>query len=104
MGKTIRGKNKDAHRVLVDKDKWGVNSNTYESPPMYYYDIEFVCCDCGTQEVWIASQQKWWYEEVGGEVNSTAVRCRKCRSHISAIKEEQKRHMEEINKKGATSE
>lgn len=96
MGKMVRGKNKGAHRVLVDQEKWGANSNTYSSPPMYYYDIEFACCDCGAIEVWTADQQKWWYEEAGGDVNTTAVRCSRCRAHVNAIKEEQKRHMEEM--------
>lgn len=96
MSKIIRGKVKDAHRVPVDKDKWGANCNTYEIAPMYYYDIEFVCCDCGSKELWLASQQKWWYEEASGHISSTAKRCRKCRAYMKAQKEEQKRHMEEM--------
>jgi hypothetical protein len=45
----------------------------------YYEDLAFDCKDCGRQEVWTATQQKWWYEVAKGEVNSTAVRCRACR-------------------------
>ncbi len=96
MGKPIRGKNKDEHRVLVDKDKWGANCNTYDVPPMYYYDMEIECCDCKTKEIWTASQQKWWYEEMQAHISTRAVRCKKCRAHINALKEDQKRHMEEM--------
>jgi len=53
--------------------------NTYSAAPEFYYDIEFECIDCGSREVWSASQQKWWYEEAGGYFFSTAVRCRDCR-------------------------
>lgn len=57
--------------------------NSYGDPEFvqrgYYLDVEFTCRDCGVVEVWRASQQKWWYEVAKGDVNSTAVRCRKCR-------------------------
>ena len=46
----------------------------------FYRDIEFTCVDCGTREVWTAAQQKWWYEEVGGLIESKAVRCKPCRA------------------------
>lgn len=45
----------------------------------YYLDLPFQCRDCGSQEVWRARQQQWWYEVAKGEVNSTATRCRACR-------------------------
>ncbi|NQD91334.1 hypothetical protein HP532_01545 [Pseudomonas sp. CrR25] len=45
----------------------------------YYLDEPFQCRDCGSQEIWRASQQQWWYEVAKGEVNSGAVRCRRCR-------------------------
>ena len=82
----------------MDREKWGANCNTYDSPPTYYYDIEFDCVDCGSKEVWKATQQKWWYEEVAGDINASAVRCRRCRARIQAEKEEQKRHMQEKRK------
>lgn len=28
----------------------------------YYIDKRFTCAKCGTEEVWTAAQQKWWYE------------------------------------------
>jgi len=83
-------------RVEVDKDKWGMNDNTYSSPPDYYYDEEFECADCGTKETWAAVDQKYWYEELGKTINSCARYCSVCRAHTKALKEEQKRHMEEM--------
>lgn len=45
----------------------------------YYLDIEFTCRDCGKHEIWKATQQKWWYENAKGNVESRAIRCRACR-------------------------
>lgn len=76
--KQIRSKDKAENRLPVDESKLNMG-NTYSSPPMYYYDLEFDCEDCGSNELWTAAQQKWWYEDAGGYFFSTAVRCRKCR-------------------------
>ena len=54
-------------------------NNTYGDLPAYYVDRSFNCRDCGEAGVWTAKQQKWWYETVGGNINSTAVRCLSCR-------------------------
>ncbi|AQW29879.1 zinc-ribbon domain containing protein [Ralstonia syzygii subsp. celebesensis] len=69
-------------RVLVDK--WLLApSNSYGEPAFVrrgcYVDVHFTCSDCGSQEVWSASQQKWWYEEAKGYVYATAARCLACR-------------------------
>jgi len=96
LGSHNRPKNKGTVRLPVDKEKWGVNDNTYSSPPDYYYDEEFKCRDCGIDQVWTAEQQKNWYEELGKTINSTAVCCRVCRAHLQAIKEQKKRYMEEM--------
>ncbi|MGA3844764.1 zinc-ribbon domain-containing protein [Ralstonia nicotianae] len=57
--------------------------NSYGEPEFarrgYYVDLPFTCRDCASQEVWTAAQQKWWYEEAKGYVDSTAVRCLACR-------------------------
>lgn len=53
--------------------------NSYESAPDYYIDIDFECSDCGSQETWLAEQQKWWHKESGGYYFSTATRCRSFR-------------------------
>lgn len=99
MGRRNRPKNKDAVKLPVDKGKWGVNDNTYSSPPDYYYDEEYKCKDCGKDQVWSAEQQKYRYEELGKTINSIAVRCQACRAHIQALKEQQKLHMEEMKNK-----
>ena len=74
-----RPKNKAAARLAVDESKLNMG-NTYSSPPLYYYDVDFTCVDCGSQETWTAAQQKWWYEEAGGYFFAGATRCRPCRA------------------------
>ena len=83
----IRSRNKKIDRLPVDSSKLNMG-NTYDSAPEYYYDIQFTCCDCGSEEVWTAEQQKWWYEDVGGYFFATAVRCRPCRQKERERKKE----------------
>jgi hypothetical protein len=45
----------------------------------FYEDREFTCRDCG-KEVWTATDQKLWFEEVGGSPYSGANRCAACRA------------------------
>ena len=58
-------------------------NNSYGAPDFvtrgYYVDRNFRCIDCGKEEAWTGTQQKWWYEVAKGFVYSTAVRCRVCR-------------------------
>ncbi|MBI5551303.1 MAG: zinc-ribbon domain containing protein [Desulfobacterales bacterium] len=85
--------------VPVDKSKLNLG-NSYEAPPDCYRDIDFTCVDCGSNETWLAEQQKWWYEEVGGYYFSTAIRCRSCRKKEKERKEEAKRvHLDGIKMK-----
>jgi len=58
--------------------------------PTYYNDKAFTCRRCGTQEVWKASQQKWWYEIAKGRLESTAIHCRPCRKALRKEKSELK--------------
>ena len=53
--------------------------NSY-SPPLWYEDHEFQCADCGSDEVWTAERQKWWYEVAKGSIYAGATRCRACRA------------------------
>jgi predicted RNA-binding Zn-ribbon protein involved in translation (DUF1610 family) len=57
--------------------------NSYGQPPFvergFYMDVLFKCKDCGKEEVWRATQQKWWYEVAKGNVETRAVRCNACR-------------------------
>lgn len=54
--------------------------NTYGTLPEYYIDQPFVCRDCGREEIWRASDQKWYYEEAKGHIDAKAVRCHECRA------------------------
>jgi predicted RNA-binding Zn-ribbon protein involved in translation (DUF1610 family) len=97
--KKRRYKDKAAHQLPVDESKLNMG-NTYDSPPEYYYDMEFTCRDCGSVEIWKAAQQKWWYEEAGGYFFATAVRCRECREKERNRKQEARRtHLEGLKRK-----
>jgi len=72
------------------------HNNIYGLLPQFYIDKAYKCRDCGSDEIWTAKQQKWWYETVKGHIDSTAVRCRRCRNIIKKQKFEQKKHMEEM--------
>lgn len=66
----------------------------------YYENKPFQCKDCGKQEVWSATQQKWWYEVAQGDVWTTAIRCRACRKKESARRAEARKvHLEGIAQK-----
>lgn len=64
----------EADRALLAR-----HNNTYATLPAFYVDTIFTCRDCGEEQVWTAKQQKWWYEERLGPIDSTAVRCLPCR-------------------------
>lgn len=81
-------------RIKADLSKQ-VPNNSY-SPPLYYDDVKFICRDCGVESVWTADQQRLWYEQWGGAVQSTAVRCRGCRQNLRREKLTQRRHMLEL--------
>lgn len=57
--------------------------NSYLPPDFvergYYLDLPFTCASCGSDEVWTAAQQKWWYEVAKGSLYSGARLCRQCR-------------------------
>ena len=56
------------------------HNNTHGPLPRFYVDLVVVCRNCGTEEVWPAERQKWWYEEAKGNINTQAVLCRSCRA------------------------
>jgi len=96
---------KDApYRFVPVNEKALVPNNSYGAPAFvrrgYYVDIPFRCVDCGKEEVWTGTQQKWWYEVAKGFVYSTAVRCRPCRRKKRAQSAESRRvHLEGIERK-----
>ncbi|MBS1913899.1 MAG: zinc-ribbon domain containing protein [Bacteroidetes bacterium] len=63
-------------------------ANSYTVPDFvargYYLDRPFTCRECGREEVWTATQQKWWYEVAKGDRLAVAVRCRPCRRREQA--------------------
>lgn len=75
------------------------HNNTYGLLPLYYLDKAFTCRDCGSEELWTAKQQKWWYEVAKGNINSTAVRCRACRRREQERRAEARRvHLQGLEK------
>ena len=86
--------------VLADQKELSHN-NTYGRLPRFYVDKVVVCRYCGTEEVWPAERQKWWYEVAKGNINTDAVLCRACRENEKHRKDEARRiHMEGLKKKG----
>jgi Probable zinc-ribbon domain len=68
----------------------------------YYLDILFRCALCQEQEVWQATQQKWWYEVAKGYVGSRAKLCKPCRSGERERKAEARRvHLKGLEAKQA---
>jgi hypothetical protein len=78
--------------------------NSYGAPLFvtrgFYGDQPFLCKECGKEEIWTATQQKWWYEVAKGEVWSGAIHCRACRRREHERKAEARRvHLEGVAKK-----
>lgn len=68
----------------------------------FYTDKPFACADCGTEEIWTAWQQKWWYEVAKGDVFTTARRCRLCRRRERERRTEARRvHLDGLARKRA---
>jgi hypothetical protein len=79
-------------------------NNSYGVPDFvgrgYYVDRPLRCVDCGKEEVWTGTQQKWWYEVAKGFAYSTAVRCRICRRKKRDQSAQSRRiHLEGIERK-----
>lgn len=76
--------------VRVDPEQLAPD-NSYGVPDFvwrgWYVDVEFRCVECGTEGVWTAERQKWWYEVAKGGVWTRAVRCRACRERVRAQRE-----------------
>jgi hypothetical protein len=79
-------------------------NNSYGEPQFvrrgYYLDVPFICGGCGSEEVWTAAQQKWWYEVAKGYAYSTARLCQACRRKERDRRAEARRlHLEGIARK-----
>ena len=80
--------------------------NSYGVPPFmargYYADAIFQCAACKKEEIWRATQQKWWYEVAKGNVESRAKLCSACRRTERERRAEARRvHLEGIARKHA---
>jgi Probable zinc-ribbon domain len=78
-------------------------NNSYGAPDFvyrgYYIDRPFRCVDCGKEEVWTDTQQKWWYEIAKGFVYTSAIRCRLCRRKKRERSDESRRvHLEGLER------
>jgi hypothetical protein len=103
LEKAARLKQLEARGVLVNAAALAPN-NSYGAPGFvhrgYYVDVPFRCKDCGKDEIWTATQQKWWYEVAKGFIYSTAIRCRTCRRKVQAHRAESRRtHLEGVGRK-----
>jgi len=72
---------------------------SYTPLPLFYVDKPFTCRDCGAKEVWTAKNQKWWYEIIKANIESTATRCTTCRVKRRKAIELQRLHMAEMANK-----
>ena len=87
--------------VLADQAELAHN-NTYDLLPRFYVDRTIICRECGTEEVWPAERQKWWYEVAKGNINTDAVLCRLCRESRKAQKAKARRvHLDGVARKRA---
>lgn len=82
-------------------------SNSYGTPAFvqrgYYMDVLFKCQDCAKEEIWRATQQKWWYEIARGNVETRATRCNACRRIERERRKEARRvHLEGLERKKAS--
>jgi hypothetical protein len=83
--------------LLAPYNSYGVPSFVARG---YYIDAAFQCSGCQKQEVWRATQQKWWYEVAKGNVESRAKLCNNCRRIERERKSEARRvQLEGVAKK-----
>ena len=78
------------HAVAADMSQQVPSTAAY-GRRRYYRDEPFTCGDCGREEVWTASQQKWYFEVAKGSIYGRAKFCRACRQKRNIAKGEQRR-------------
>jgi hypothetical protein len=93
-----------ADAVVADLAQLAHN-NTYGALPRFYLDRIIQCRQCGTEEVWPAARQKWWYEVAKGNIFTQAVLCRACRAKGKARKAAARQvHLDGLARKRARTE
>jgi hypothetical protein len=80
---------------LSGLDAWKASKLLRRFPEGVYRDAPFRCHECGALEIWKAWQQKWWYETMRGDADSTAIHCRACRIRAREQRREARRVSEE---------
>jgi hypothetical protein len=103
MAKAVAFRHAPYRFVPVNEELLAPN-NSYGAPDFvrrgYYIDTPFRCVDCGKEEVWTGTQQKWWYEVAKGFAYSSAIRCRACRHKERQRRAEARRvHLEGLARK-----
>jgi hypothetical protein len=91
-GRLVRGREIPVGSIAADISQQAPNNSI--SARLYYVDKPFRCADCGAEEVWTASQQKWYYEVAKGPIYGEAKRCRACRARRRQQREEQRRKLQ----------
>ena len=91
-GRLVDGREIPEGAIAADVSQQATN-NSY-SIKYYYRDIEFICADCGSEEVWKAKDQKWYYEVVKGPIYAGPKRCRACRKKQREMKANQRKQMD----------
>ena len=51
-------------------------------PIPFYFDQKRTCRDCNRPFIWFAEEQKYWFEELGFNLNADCVRCVECRQKL----------------------
>ena len=64
--------------ILADPNRQKVTS----FPMFYYFDQKKICNDCQRPFLFFAEEQKFWYEELRFDLNSTCIHCFPCLSLI----------------------
>lgn len=68
-----------------------VNLGGTWNPPVCFRDVASTCRDCGSEEIWKAADQAWYFETTNAPIHAQAVRCLPCRQLERARKQQARR-------------
>lgn len=63
-------------------------------PVLFYFDERRTCADCSRRFLFFAEEQKYWFEELGFNLNADCIRCWPCRHVRQNIEAAQARYEE----------
>jgi hypothetical protein len=101
-GRLANGVEMPAGAIAADLSEQAPSNSC--SPTLFYRDIEFKCADCGTDEVWTAKNQKWYFEVLKRPIYGGPKRCAACRKKFRAMKLDQQRRMAESERRKKESQ